>query len=100
MQITVGIVTISDRASAGDYKDLGGPALKEVAEKAGWQVLCEAIVPDDVARIQETVRSFSLQGCGLILTTSQVIPAASAITETMKATRPNSPRAVAMTDLE
>ncbi len=69
MQISVGIITISDRASAGDYKDLGGPALKEAAQKAGWQVLCEAIVPDDIARIQETVRSFSQQGCGLILTT-------------------------------
>src|SRR5919197_3787918 len=69
MQIQVGIVTISDRASAGDYQDLGGPALREVAQKTGWQVLSEAIVPDDAARIQETVRSFSQQGCGLILTT-------------------------------
>ncbi|MFN2542483.1 MAG: molybdenum cofactor biosynthesis protein B [Chthoniobacterales bacterium] len=69
MQITVGIITISDRASAGDYKDLGGPALKEAAQKIGWQILSEAIVPDDSARIQETVRSFSQQGCGLILTT-------------------------------
>ena len=40
MQIIVGIITISDRASAGEYVDLGGPALKEVAEKSGWQVLC------------------------------------------------------------
>jgi molybdopterin adenylyltransferase len=32
-------------------------------------VLCEAIVPDDMARVQETIRSFSRQGCGLILTT-------------------------------
>src|SRR6266705_1827833 len=69
MQISVGIITISDRASAGDYKDLGGPALKETAQKAGWQVLAEAIVPDNTTRIQETVRSFSQQGCGLILTT-------------------------------
>jgi len=69
MQISVGIITISDRASAGDYKDLGGPALREAAQKAGWQMVCEAIVPDDIARIQETVRSFSQQGCGLILTT-------------------------------
>jgi molybdopterin adenylyltransferase len=69
MQIVCGIITISDRASAGDYKDLSGPALKEAAGKAGWQVLCEAIVPDDSARIQETVRSFSQQGCALILTT-------------------------------
>jgi molybdopterin adenylyltransferase len=69
MQIQVGIITISDRASAGDYKDLGGPALKDVAQKSGWQVLAEAIVPDDAIRIQEAIRSFSKQGCGLILTT-------------------------------
>jgi len=68
-RINVGVITISDRASAGDYKDLGGPALKEVAQKAGWQVLAEAIVPDNAIRIQETIRSFSQQGCGLILTT-------------------------------
>src|SRR5438132_10739949 len=68
-QINVGVITISDRASAGDYKDLGGPALKEVAQKAGWQVLAEAIVPDNADRIQETIRCFSQQGCGLFLTT-------------------------------
>ena len=68
-RINVGVITISDRASAGDYKDLGGPALKEVAQKAGWHVLAEAIVPDNATRIQETIRSFSQQGCGLILTT-------------------------------
>jgi molybdopterin adenylyltransferase len=69
MQISAGIITISDRASAGDYKDLGGPALKEAALDAGWQVLSEAIIPDDTSRIQETIRSLSRQGCGLILTT-------------------------------
>jgi molybdopterin adenylyltransferase len=67
--IVVGIITISDRASAGEYVDLGGPALKKVAEEAGWQVLAEAVVPDNVSRIQETVRSFSQQGCALILAT-------------------------------
>jgi len=69
MQIVCGIITISDRASAGDYKDLGGPALREVAQKNGWQILCEAIIPDDATKIQESVRSFSKQGCGLILAT-------------------------------
>jgi len=69
MQIEVGIITISDRASAGDYDDLGGPALKQVAQKIGWHVLAEAIVPDEMTRIQETIRSFASQGCGLILTT-------------------------------
>jgi len=68
-QISVGIVTISDRASAGDYKDLGGPALKKAAQNSGWQILAEAVVPDDLKRIQETIRSFAAQGCGLILTT-------------------------------
>jgi molybdopterin adenylyltransferase len=68
-QITVGIITISDRASAGDYDDLGGPALKQVAHKIGWHILAEAIVPDEMTRIQETIRSFARQGCGLILTT-------------------------------
>jgi hypothetical protein len=34
------------------------------------------------------------------LTTSHVMPAASAITLTMNATKPSSPRTVAMTDLE
>jgi molybdopterin adenylyltransferase len=68
-QIVVGIITISDRASAGDYADLGGPALKEAAQKSGWQVLCDAVIPDDSVRIQETIHSFARQGCGLILTT-------------------------------
>jgi molybdopterin adenylyltransferase len=69
MQIVVGIITISDRASAGEYVDLGGPALKKAAQEAGWQILAEAIVPDNIFRIQETIRSFSQQGCALILTT-------------------------------
>jgi molybdopterin adenylyltransferase len=69
MQIQVGIITISDRASAGDYEDLGGPALKKVAQEAAWNVLAEAVVPDNAMQIQEAVRSFSKQGCGLILTT-------------------------------
>lgn len=69
MQIQVGIITISDRASAGEYEDLGGPALNEVAQKNGWQVISEAIVPDDEDRIKDAIRSFSEQGCALILTT-------------------------------
>ena len=67
--IAVGIITVSDRASAGDYADLGGPALKVEAEKRGWEVRSESVIPDELARIQETIRAFSAQGCGLILTT-------------------------------
>src|ERR1700686_605108 len=68
-QTTAGVITISDRASEGLYDDLGGPALKKAAIQYGWQVLAEAIVPDDIARIQDAIRSLSAQGCGLILTT-------------------------------
>ena len=67
--IPVGIITVSDRASEGAYEDLGGPALRSAVQGYGWQVLAEAVVPDDKSRIQETIRSFSAQGCGLILTT-------------------------------
>jgi molybdopterin adenylyltransferase len=67
--LSVGVITISDRASAGQYEDFGGPALKAAVEKRGWDVVCEAVVPDNVGRIQETIRRFSARGCGLILTT-------------------------------
>jgi molybdopterin adenylyltransferase len=67
--MTVGIITVSDRASAGIYEDFGGPALREAAQGYGWRVLAEAIVPDEMVHIQEAVRSFASQGCGLILTT-------------------------------
>src|SRR4029453_3918912 len=68
-QITVGIITISDRASAGDYDDLGGPALKQVVKEVGWHVLAEAGGPDGGIRFQKKIRLFATQGCGLILTT-------------------------------
>ena len=67
--MNVGIITVSDRASAGEYEDLGGPALREAAGEYGWTVMAEAMVPDDLERIQQAIRSFEAQGCGLILTT-------------------------------
>jgi len=67
--LPVGIITVSDRASRGEYDDLGGPALREAAGKYGWQVLAECVVSDDVEKIQSAIQSFAAQGCGLILTT-------------------------------
>ena len=69
MQIQVGIITISDRASKGLYDDLGGPALKEAAEGYGWKVLADALVPDDQREIQRTIREQIGKGCQLVLTT-------------------------------
>jgi molybdopterin adenylyltransferase len=67
--LSVGIITISDRASAGVYEDHGGPALRNASEGYGWQVIADAVVPDDIGAIQQAIRSFGAQGCGLILTT-------------------------------
>jgi len=69
MQITVGIITVSDRASRGEYEDLGGPALRKIAQESGWNVAAEAVVPDELEPLQNIIRSFESQGCGLILTT-------------------------------
>ena len=69
MQIQVGIITISDRASQGLYDDLGGPALKAAAEAHGWRVQAQALVPDEKPAIQHAVREQAAAGCHLILTT-------------------------------
>ena len=69
MQIQVGIITISDRASKGLYDDLGGPALKKAAEGYGWKVLADALVPDEKRDIQRAIREHIARGCSLVLTT-------------------------------
>ena len=69
MKIQVGIITVSDRASRGQYDDLGGPAVKKAAEGYGWTVLAESLVPDEKRDIQRAVRELINKGCALILTT-------------------------------
>jgi len=67
--MNVGIITISDRASQGLYDDLGGPALKNAAVNKGWNVLAEALVPDEKREIQRAIREQINRGCVLVLTT-------------------------------
>src|SRR6187431_1433169 len=67
--IPVGIITISDRASRGEYDDLGGPALKKAAENYGWKVTAESLVPDEKRDIQRAIREQVNKGCSLVLTT-------------------------------
>src|SRR5438046_1178247 len=69
LQIQVGIITISDRASKGLYDDLGGPALKTAAQGYGWTILAETLVPDEKRDIQRAIREQIAKGCHLILTT-------------------------------
>src|SRR5687767_5598711 len=69
MQIHVGVITISDRASKGLYDDLGGPALKKAAKAYGWKVIAENLVPDEKRDIQRAIREQINNGAELILTT-------------------------------
>ena len=69
MQITTGIITISDRASKGLYDDLGGPALKKASQGYGWKITAETLVPDEKRDIQRAIREQIAKGCQLILTT-------------------------------
>ena len=69
MNISVGIVTISDRASKGLYDDLGGPALASAAQGYGWRIVAETIVPDEKRDIQRAVREQIAKGAHMVLTT-------------------------------
>ena len=66
--ITVGIITVSDRAFRRQYEDKSGPALKQFCETRGWPIAAQVVVPDEVAKIKETVRELSPQ-CSLMLLT-------------------------------
>jgi len=69
MQITVGIITISDRATAGLYEDRSGPALGEAARRQEWKVQSMALVADEKNDIQRAIREQIAAGCHVILTT-------------------------------
>ena len=69
MQIQVGIISVSDRATQGVYNDAGGPALKEAAAGYGWEIAAETVVPDEVRDIQRALREQVNKGCHMILTT-------------------------------
>jgi molybdopterin adenylyltransferase len=69
MQIEAGIITISDRASRGQYEDHGGPALRLAATARGWKILVETLVPDEKRDIQRAIREHINKGCNLVLTT-------------------------------
>jgi molybdopterin adenylyltransferase len=69
--IRVGILTISDRGSRGEYRDLSGPVIRElVIGRLGANVGQEAIVPDERPVIADTLRAWADELClDLVLTT-------------------------------
>lgn len=73
----VGVVTVSDRASRGDYEDRGGPAIRAYLDRvlaSDWRAIGN-VVPDEAPEIERTIRSLASQGCCLILTTGGTGPA-------------------------
>jgi molybdopterin adenylyltransferase len=77
-QIKIGIVTVSDRASRGEYEDLGGPAIREWFERAlssPWQPVAR-MVPDEQGQIEALLCELADDdGCCLIVTTGGTGPA-------------------------
>jgi molybdopterin adenylyltransferase len=68
----IGRITLSDRASAKIYKDRSGPRIDHVLREVfGPDVELEPVMlPDDRARISETLRELAdHRGCDLIVTT-------------------------------
>jgi molybdopterin adenylyltransferase len=76
--IKIGLVSISDRASAGAYQDLGLPHLQEWLCKAlltPWQAVTR-LIPDEKSEIESILKQLADdEGCSLILTTGGTGPA-------------------------
>jgi molybdopterin adenylyltransferase len=66
--ISVGIITVSDRAFRGEYEDKSGPALKQFCEKRGWRVTTQAVVPDEEVLIGDKTQELA-NSCTLVLLT-------------------------------
>jgi len=73
----IGILTVSDRASRGDYADEGGPAIRAYLTEvlaSPWEG-DGRIVPDDVEAIGAAIQALADAGCCLIVTTGGTGPA-------------------------
>ena len=76
--IRIGVVTVSDRASRGEYEDKGGPAilacLKEML--AGEWEPVPRVIPDEQEQIETALKALcDDEGCCLVVTTGGTGPA-------------------------
>ena len=82
-ELIIGLVSISDRASAGIYEDQGVPALRDWFSQAltsPWQMETR-LIPDDQATIEQTLITLVDEvRCDLVLTTGGTGPARRDIT--------------------
>ncbi len=74
----IGVITVSDRASRGEYEDLGGPAIRDYLTEvvaSPWSPIYR-VVPDDRPLIAQEMRRMSDElNCCLIITTGGTGPA-------------------------
>ncbi len=73
----IGIVTVSDRASRGEYEDRGGPAVQEYLTAvltSPWQPLAR-VIADELDVVERTLIELSDAGCCLVVTTGGTGPA-------------------------
>jgi molybdopterin adenylyltransferase len=71
-------VTLSDRASEGEYEDLSGPEIERVLVALGFADLdwIRIVMPDEQKRIEEMLRRLcDEERCDLVLTTGGTGPA-------------------------
>jgi gephyrin len=68
--LLVGILTVSDRASQGEYQDQSGPLIASITERrTGWQIARQAVVADEIDDIAGLLLAWSEAGLNLVLTT-------------------------------
>ena len=74
--VTIGIVSVSDRASTGVYQDKGLPALQDWLGRALLNpiTLVSRLIPDEQAVISATLVELVDAGCSLVLTTGGTGP--------------------------
>ena len=81
--LRIGLVSVSDRASAGVYRDEGLPGLREWLSRAltsPWEAQ-ERLIPDERAQIERTLIELADERrCHLILTTGGTGPAVRDVT--------------------
>ena len=74
----IGIITVSDRANAGIYKDLSGKAIIDTLEEyltSSWEKVYK-IVPDEQEIIEKTIiNMIDNEKCCLVVTTGGTGPA-------------------------
>lgn len=68
-KLRAGVITASTKGARGERPDESGPAMREVLEANGVEVVSTALVPDDVERIAAAIRAAVGAGANVVLTT-------------------------------